>query len=208
MEPSGVVRIGNLKRLSVPLRNLIVHMIESRAAQRLHGAAQGHDVRVVAHLDGVLRADLHAGVALPALLGLLVEGLHRMPGLRSVLVEQHQVVRADVHAGGLVLPLAAVALVGTTKVGMVTASLFDFVETACAPALSGPNAPRASLPPFLLGQPRVVLAQDLEHFRPAEFRRHRGCLRRATCAAWCPRRSSRSASPWGQVRAEAMPPHR
>src|SRR5512139_417824 len=47
-----------------------------RAAQRLHGAAQRDDVGVMADLDRVLGADLHAGVALPALLGLLVPRLH------------------------------------------------------------------------------------------------------------------------------------
>ena len=29
MEPSGVVRMGNLKRFTLPLRNLTVHMMES-----------------------------------------------------------------------------------------------------------------------------------------------------------------------------------
>ena len=86
-----------------------------RAAQRLHRAAQRHDVGVVAAFDGALRADLDAGVTLPALLRLLVEGFHGMAGFGTVLVEFHQVVRADVHAGGLVLPLAAIALLGTNK---------------------------------------------------------------------------------------------
>src|SRR5574341_992559 len=44
-----------------------------RPGQRLNGGAHRHHVRVMAALDGLLRADLHAGIALPALLGLLVE---------------------------------------------------------------------------------------------------------------------------------------
>src|SRR5512139_477075 len=83
------------------------------AAQRLHHAAQRHDVGVVAGFDRLLRADLHAGIALPALLGFLVERAHRVPGFRTVLVQLHQIVRADVHASGLILTFAAVALVGT-----------------------------------------------------------------------------------------------
>jgi hypothetical protein len=67
----------------------------------------------VAGFDGLLRANLDAAVAFPALLGFLVEGAHGVAGFRAVLVQLHQVVRADVHASGLVLTLAAVALVGT-----------------------------------------------------------------------------------------------
>src|SRR3972149_2142623 len=69
----------------------------------------------MAHFDRVLRADLDAGIAFPALLGFLVECFHRVAGLRSVLVQQHQVMRADVHASGLVLPLAAIAFLGAHK---------------------------------------------------------------------------------------------
>jgi hypothetical protein len=36
-----------------------------------------------------------------------------MAGFGTVLVELHQVMGADVHAGGLVLTLAAIAFVGT-----------------------------------------------------------------------------------------------
>src|SRR3990172_4335148 len=83
------------------------------ATQRLHRAAEGDDVGIVTALDRLLRADLHAGIAFPALLGFLVPGLHRMAGFGAVLVELHQVMGADVHAGGLVLTLAAIAFVGT-----------------------------------------------------------------------------------------------
>src|SRR5512137_1659104 len=38
-----------------------------RTAQRLHRTAQRHDVGVVTRFDGALRADLDAGIALPAL---------------------------------------------------------------------------------------------------------------------------------------------
>src|SRR6266581_3772165 len=78
-----------------------------RELETLHGA--------VAELDGALRADLDAGIAFPALLGLLVEGLHGVAGFGTVLVQLHQVVRADVHAGGLVLALATVAFFGAHK---------------------------------------------------------------------------------------------
>src|SRR5512139_534712 len=81
--------------------------------QRLHHAAQRHDVGVVAGFDRLLRADLHAGIALPALLRLLVERAHGVASFRTVFVQFHQVVRADVHASGLILTFAAVALVGT-----------------------------------------------------------------------------------------------
>jgi hypothetical protein len=63
----------------------------------------------MAHFDSVLRADFYAGVALPALLGLLIEGLHCMAGLGAVLVKQHQIVRADIHARGFVLAFTAIA---------------------------------------------------------------------------------------------------
>src|SRR5512137_900323 len=74
---------------------------------RAHGddvGAQGAEVLVAADLDRLLGADLHAVVALPALVGFLVVGLHDVP------VEHHEVVGADVLAGGLVLPLAPIAL--------------------------------------------------------------------------------------------------
>jgi hypothetical protein len=38
-----------------------------------------------------------------------------MAGYRTVLVQHHQVVRADVHAGRFVLTFAAVALISTYK---------------------------------------------------------------------------------------------
>ena len=86
-----------------------------RTTQRLHGTAQRHDVSIVTGLDGLLRADLDAGLAFPALLRLLVESLHGMAGFRTVLVQFHEVVRADVHASSLVLTLTAVALFCTYK---------------------------------------------------------------------------------------------
>src|SRR5450756_2180654 len=42
------------------------------AAQRDGAGAQGHDVRIVANFNGLLGADLHAVVAFPALVRLLV----------------------------------------------------------------------------------------------------------------------------------------
>src|SRR4030067_685480 len=81
--------------------------------QGLHRAAERHDVGVVAHFDGLLRADLDAAVALPALLRLLVVRLHGVAGGGTVLVGHHQVMRGDVNACGLVLTLAAIALIGT-----------------------------------------------------------------------------------------------
>ena len=53
--------------------------------------------------DGALGADLHAGIAFPAGVGFLVVRLHFLR------IEDHQVVRADVHAGRLFATLAAVA---------------------------------------------------------------------------------------------------
>src|SRR3989338_6871229 len=85
------------------------------AAQRLHRAAQRHNVGIVARFDGVLRADLDAGITFPALLRFLVPRLHRGAGFGAVLVQFHQVMRADIHAGSLILPLAAIAFFGTYK---------------------------------------------------------------------------------------------
>src|SRR3990170_7569179 len=68
-----------------------------------HVRAQGGEILVGPDLDRLLRADLHAIVALPALLRLLVERLHEVP------VQGHEVVRADILAGSLILRLAAVA---------------------------------------------------------------------------------------------------
>src|SRR5207247_3502508 len=67
--------------------------------------ANGNDVAVAAHVDRRLGARLHARVALPAQIRLLVPGLAERP------VEDHQVVRADVHAGGSVERPAAIPLV-------------------------------------------------------------------------------------------------
>jgi len=39
--PSGVVRMGNLNRLIVPLRNWTVHMIESVERRGTHDAPMG-----------------------------------------------------------------------------------------------------------------------------------------------------------------------
>src|SRR3990172_6177670 len=75
-----------------------------RAAHGDDVAAHGVEVLVAPDLDRLLRADLDAVVALPALLRLLVEGLHEVP------VQGHEVVRADVLASSFVLRLAAVAL--------------------------------------------------------------------------------------------------
>ena len=67
------------------------------------GAAHGSKVGVGTSGDGALGADLHAGIAFPAGVGFLVVRLHFLR------IEDHQVVRADVHAGRLFATLAAVA---------------------------------------------------------------------------------------------------
>src|SRR5512140_2782460 len=61
-------------------------------AQRLHRSPERHDVGVMPHFDCVLRTDLHARIALPALLRLLVVGAHGMTRGRAVLVERHEIV--------------------------------------------------------------------------------------------------------------------
>jgi hypothetical protein len=66
------------------------------------GASQGHEVGVAAHFNGLSGANLDAGEAFPALIGLLVVSLH------GVGVEDHQVVGANVHASGLIATLATV----------------------------------------------------------------------------------------------------
>ena len=81
--------------------------------------AQGREVLIAPDLDRLLRADLDAVVALPALLRLLVVGLHEVP------VEDHEVVGADVLAGGLVLRLAAVALLGNNETRHVVTNLLS-----------------------------------------------------------------------------------
>ena len=53
----------------------------------------------------------------------LAQELHGVAGLGTIAVQFHQVVRADVHAGGLVLTLAAVALVCTNVGRHYTISL-------------------------------------------------------------------------------------
>src|SRR5512143_3668364 len=75
-----------------------------RAPHRDHVCAQGGEILVGADFDRLLRADLHAIVALPALLRLLVVGLHDIP------VQGHEVVWADILTSSLILRLAAVTL--------------------------------------------------------------------------------------------------
>jgi hypothetical protein len=65
--------------------------------------------------DRLLRANLDAGITFPALLRFLIKRLHRVTRFRTVLVQFHQVVGADIHASGLVLTLAAVTLISTHK---------------------------------------------------------------------------------------------
>ena len=79
-----------------------------RAAQRLHLGAKRHHIRIVPALDGLLRADLYAAVALPALLRFLIVGFHRVAGLGTVLVEPHQIMGTNVHACSFVLSFAAI----------------------------------------------------------------------------------------------------
>jgi len=81
----------------------MVHMIESVTTQRLPRNHRADDVGVVRHSMALLRADLHAAVATPSTAPAPGEGLHGVAGFsRAVLVELHQIVRADVHASGLI----------------------------------------------------------------------------------------------------------
>src|SRR5713226_1735903 len=75
------------------------------AAQRRQPRPERNDVAVAAHLDRGLWTRLHARVALPTLVGLLV------PRLAEALVEHHEVVGTNVHARGAIQRLAAVAFI-------------------------------------------------------------------------------------------------
>jgi hypothetical protein len=66
------------------------------------GASQRYEIGITAYFDGLGRADLYAGKALPALIRFLVVSFH------FVGIQDHQVVGANVHASGLVATLAAV----------------------------------------------------------------------------------------------------
>jgi hypothetical protein len=59
-----------------------------------------------------LGANLDAIVAFPAKGGVPVESLHLAVPQGAVLVQVHQVNGADVHAGGFVLPFAAITFFG------------------------------------------------------------------------------------------------
>ena len=70
--PSTVVLIGNLNLLVSPLLNLIVHMILSEPLKGMVWDPRGTKFGIASHLDRLLRANLYAVKALPALLGFLV----------------------------------------------------------------------------------------------------------------------------------------
>jgi len=75
-----------------------------RRSHRMNLAAHRHEVIVAANENGALRADLHARVALPAGIRLLIVRLHLLN------VENHQIVGTDVHACGFVSTLATITL--------------------------------------------------------------------------------------------------
>src|SRR6266571_3295734 len=96
---------GELEALHVPVPELHGPHDGVRAPERREARPERHHVAVAAHGDGALRAGLHAGVALPAHVRLLV------PRLPERLVERHEVGGTDVLAGGPVQGLAPVTLV-------------------------------------------------------------------------------------------------
>lgn len=104
---------GKLETLHVAVAELDGPHDGLGATQWLNLGSEGHHIGVVAAFDGLLGAYLDAGIAFPALFGLLIVGFHGMAGVRPVLVQFHQIVGADVDAGGFVLAFAAVAFVGT-----------------------------------------------------------------------------------------------
>ena len=67
---------GKLKRLTSPSRNLIVHMMALSVRSGDRGPAHRHPVRERADLGSPAPAALHAALALPALIRLLIERLH------------------------------------------------------------------------------------------------------------------------------------
>ncbi|CAK0743442.1 hypothetical protein CCP3SC5AM1_1170009 [Gammaproteobacteria bacterium] len=86
-----------------------------RTAQRLDGTAQRNDIGVVTRFNRVLRTNLDTGITFPALLGFLIEGTHRVTCFRTILVELHEVMGANIHTGGLVLTFTTVTLVSAYK---------------------------------------------------------------------------------------------
>ncbi len=54
----------------------MVHMMESVPLRGIVLATEGHKIGITSHLNRLLRADLYAVEALPALLRLLIVGLH------------------------------------------------------------------------------------------------------------------------------------
>lgn len=77
--------------------------------QRDHRPTKRGEISVAPNLDHLLGANFHATVALPTLLGLLIE---RFAGVR---VERHQVVGANIHAGCFFLAHAPIAFFGDYK---------------------------------------------------------------------------------------------
>jgi hypothetical protein len=68
----------------------------------MHLTAHGDKVIVAANGNGALRTDFDARITFPACIRLLIVSLHLL------LVQDHQVIGADVHAGSFVATLAAV----------------------------------------------------------------------------------------------------
>src|SRR5262245_56610092 len=97
---------GELEALHLTVPELDGPHDRIRPAKRGEARAERHHVAVPAHRDRALRTGLHARVALPAEIRLLV------PGFSERLVERHEVVRTDVLAGRTVQRLAPVALLG------------------------------------------------------------------------------------------------
>jgi len=115
-----------------------------------------------------------------------------------------------VHAGGLVLTLAAVALVGTYKSWHQLApqkiagqrTVPAITENGSAGRMAGqldlPHSANAS-------RPAIVFTQDGEHFRTTEIRGHVRALGQPL-AQLVPENQQPVRAPCGHVRADAIPP--
>src|SRR5262245_14723318 len=93
IEPHGVVLIGETKSFSRPSRNLIFQeMLAFSSSRRTRTLwPKGGEVGVAAAVNRKLRTRLHAGIALPAHIGLDVEG----PAVGGI--DVHNVGRANIH---------------------------------------------------------------------------------------------------------------
>src|SRR4030042_1872203 len=139
--------------------------------KRNRTCTQRNEVGVAANLDRLYGADLDAAVALPALLRLLVVGLHLLT------IQGHEIVRTNVLASRLIKCFATVTFVCYYETGHQISfpqlAVNDIQASASLFLLSSfPGRVTVKLHFDFLRQSTVVLAENIEYFLPAEFGRN------------------------------------